>query len=231
MIHQLIFASPKPGMSEKEFQRYWVEVHAVKYASKIPQIKRYMINTRVPLPGEAKEPLWSGIAEIWLENEKEQLASLQTKEFLEGARLDEPRWAAFWNTLVLDTDTYVLVEGPPLTPKPTWIKMVVLLKRKEGMKLQDYRKYSLGKHADIACKIPDLRRYIQCHTRDSWYIVGEPRFDSAAMLWFDNVEALQKAKVSPEGKQSESDLANFVVQKYIFSMVVKENWIIGPEAR
>ena len=27
MIHQLIFASPRPGMSEADFQRYWVEAY------------------------------------------------------------------------------------------------------------------------------------------------------------------------------------------------------------
>ena len=38
VIHQFIFAYPRPGMTEAEFQRYWVEGHAVNYASKIPQI-------------------------------------------------------------------------------------------------------------------------------------------------------------------------------------------------
>jgi len=231
MIHQLIFASPKPGMTEAEFQNYWVKVHAVKYASKIPQIKRYMIDTTVTVPGQTKLPLWSGIAEIWLENEAEQLASLQTKEFLKGARLDEPKWAAFWNTLVLDTDTHVLIEGPALTKKPTWVKLVILFKRKEGMRLEDFRKYGLGAHAELGRKLPGLRRYIQCHTRDSWYVVGEPRFDSVAMLWFDNVEELQKAKSSGEFLKVEADLGNFVEKKYIFPMLVRENWIIGPEAR
>ena len=99
MIHQLIFAHPKPGMTEAEFQRYWVEVHAVQYASKIPQIKRYLVDTRIPFGPEPDDPLFSGVAEIWLENEEEQLASLQSKEFLEGACLDEPRWAAFWRTI------------------------------------------------------------------------------------------------------------------------------------
>ncbi|MCX5697780.1 MAG: EthD family reductase [Candidatus Omnitrophica bacterium] len=231
MIHQLIFASPKPGMTEQEFQRYWIEVHAVKFASKIPQIKRYMIDARVDLPGETKAPLWSGLAEIWLENEKEQLASMQTREFLQGARLDEPNWAAFWNTLVLDTDTHVLIEGPALTKNPTWVKLVILFKRKEGMKLEDFRKYSLGAHADIGRKLPGLRRYIQCHTRDSWYVVGEPRFDSCAMLWFDSPEATQKALSLAEFARAEDDLGNFVEKKYIFRMAVRENWIIGPEAR
>ena len=49
MIHQFIFAAPKPGMTESEFQDYWVNVHAVKYASKIPQIKQYSVSTRMPM--------------------------------------------------------------------------------------------------------------------------------------------------------------------------------------
>ena len=71
MIHQLIFAHPRPGMSEAEFQRYWVEEHAVRYASKIPQVRRYLVDTRIALPGETGEPEWSGLAEIWLANGEE----------------------------------------------------------------------------------------------------------------------------------------------------------------
>lgn len=232
MIHQLIFASPKPGMTEKEFQRYWVEVHAVKFASKIPQIKKYLIDTRVAVPGEKGEPLFGGIAEIWLENEKEALASLQTKEFLQGARLDEPNWAAFWKTLVLDTDTHILMEGPPLVKDQSWIKLVMLFKRKEGMNLANFRAYSLTKHAEIGLKIPGMRRSVQCHTRDSWYGFGEPRFDSVGMLWFDSVDALVKAQNSEEYKKAGADLENFVEAKYVFRvMAAKEHWIIGPQAR
>src|SRR5882672_590883 len=142
MIHQLIFAAPKPGMTEQEFQDYWVNVHAVNYASKIPQIRKYLIDTRIPLDDE--EPLWSGVAEIWLENEEDQLASLQTEEFLQGARLDEPNWAAFWRTVVLDTDAHVLREGPPLSADQDWVKLILLVKRKEGLPLAEFRERSLG---------------------------------------------------------------------------------------
>lgn len=62
MIHQLIFAAPKPGLSEAEFHRYWLEEHAVRYAAKIPQIRKYKIDTRLPRPGET--PVWNGVAEI-----------------------------------------------------------------------------------------------------------------------------------------------------------------------
>ncbi len=232
MIHQLIFAAPKPGMTEAEFQRYWVEEHAVRYAAKIPQIRKYMIDTRIPIPGETGEPIFSGIAEIWLENEKEQLESLQTKEFLGGARLDEPNWAAFWKTLVLDTDAHVCVEGPPLTKGQTWVKFVTVYRRKEGMKLADFRSYCLGPHAANVKNIPGLRRYLECTTRDSWYAFGEPRFDSVAMLWFDSIDALVKARASEEMKKSVDDLDTFTEKKYVFPiMAANEHWIIGPEPR
>lgn len=133
MIHQFIFASPRPGMSEEAFQRYWVEIHAVRYASRIPQIRRYMIDTRIPLPGETAAPLWGGVAEIWLANAEEQLASLQTPEFLQGARADEPNWAAFWLTRGLDTTAHEILPGPPDARDNGMAKLLILSKRREGL--------------------------------------------------------------------------------------------------
>ena len=231
MIHQLIFAHPKPGMTEKEFQHYWVDVHAVQYAGKIPQIKRYLIDTRIPFGPEPSDPLFSGVAEIWLESEREQLASLQTKEFLEGARLDEPRWAAFWRTVVLDTDTHILLEGPPLARESKLVKILALVKRRAGLPLATFRKYSLLAHAPLDLKLPGLRRYYQCHVRDSYYAIGEPIFDSVSLLWFDDVEAVQRMQESLQNRESAADLENFVELKYAHTMVATEHWIIGPEFR
>jgi uncharacterized protein (TIGR02118 family) len=231
MIHQLIFAAPKPGMSEEEFHRYWLDVHAPQYASKIPQIRKYMIDTRIPFGPEDKEPLWSGVAEIWLENEEEQLASLQTPEFLEGARLDEPRWAAFWRTLVLDTDAHEVLPGPPLTKEANWVKAIMLVKRREGLPLADFRARSLGEHAELVQKVPGLRRYLQCHTRDGYYGIGEAMLDAAYQLWFDDVDALSAALETPEFKQVNEDLQTFVEPRYIHDMVTREHWVIGPEPR
>src|SRR4051794_9552061 len=124
MIHQFIFAYPRPGMTEAEFQEYWVKVHAVRYASRIPQIRKYLVDTRIPWPGETADPLWCGAAEIWLQDEKEQLESLQSEEFLQGARLDEPRWAAFWRTIGLDTTAEQIIPGPPETREAPMVKLL-----------------------------------------------------------------------------------------------------------
>jgi uncharacterized protein (TIGR02118 family) len=231
MIHQLIFAHPKPGMSEQDFQRYWVEVHAVQYASKIAQIKRYLIDTRIPFGSEPDDPLFSGVAEIWLENEAEQLASLQSREFLEGARLDEPRWAAFWRTVVLDTNTHVLREGEPGPQDTSMVKLFALVKRKAGMPLEAFRKYSLEVHAPLDLQLPGLRRYVQCHVRDAFYSVGEAILDSVSQLWFDDLAAIEHMMASPEYQAASQDLANFIELKYAHTFVTQEHWIIGPESR
>jgi uncharacterized protein (TIGR02118 family) len=231
MIHQLIFAHPKPQMSEKDFQTYWKEVHAVRYASKIPQIKRYLIDCRIPCGPEPEDPRFSGIAEIWLENEAEQLASLQSPEFLQGARLDEPNWAAFWRTVALDTTTHVLLEGPPLSRESTLVKLVAMVKRKEGIPLATFRRYSLEVHAPLDLKLPGLRRYYQCHVRDGFYAIGEALLDCVSMLWFDDVAAIEAMLASPENKAAADDLANFIELKYAHSFVTDETWIIGPQSR
>jgi uncharacterized protein (TIGR02118 family) len=228
MIHQLIFAAPKPEMTEKEFQDYWINVHAVQYASKITQIKQYCVDARIPVAGENGEPLWSGIAEIWLENEEEQLASMQSKEFIDGARMDEPRWAAYWRTVGLDTDAHVIVDGGGLKPDASWVKVVGLIKRKWGMPLDEFRNYSLTTHAELDKKLPCLRRYVQFHARDGLYTVGEPMFDAAVMFWFDNMDALKAMQESSENQVAAADLQNFIEMKYAHVMVTDEHWVIGP---
>jgi uncharacterized protein (TIGR02118 family) len=231
VIHQFIFAHPRPGMTEAEFQRYWVEVHAVEYASRIPQIRRYLVDTRVALPGESGDPLWSGAAEIWLKDEKEQVESLQSKEFLEGARLDEPRWAAFWRTVVLDTTTHVLLAGPPDGSGSGMAKLLVLSKRRAGLSLEDFRSHCLGTHAAKVMDLPGLRRYQQGHVRDGAYAIGEAVLDCVEQLWFDSVDDALAAQQSVEQGVVSADTRNFAEDRYMHRMLVEEHWIIGPEPR
>lgn len=232
MIHQYIFAAPKPGLTAGEFQDYWTKVHAVKFASKIPQIKRYLIDVRIPFPGEIGSPQLphQGIAEIWLENEEEQLASLQTKEFLDGARADEPTWAAFWLTLVLDTTAHELVSGPvPDEQEPSWVKLTLLRKRRPGLDLAQFRERSLGSYASAIATLPGLRRHLQAHTRDGAYVFGEAPFDSVDQIWFDDPQALAAALESGSFKNRVlPEQAELTDPKYVFSLTARENWIIGP---
>ena len=228
MIHQLIFASPRPGLTEQAFQDYWKYTHAVQFASKIPQIKQYAICSRKAIPGETGEPICSGVAEIWLENEQEQLASLQTPQFLEGARRDEPNWAAFWRSFVLDTDAHVLIEGQGLRNDPQAVKLFVLLKRKEGMPLDAFRSYWLENHGPMVSGLPGIRRYGQYHVRDGAYGIGEAMLDGAAILWFDNLEAAQTALASPEFADLSEHTKEFANPRYVHRFLTDEYWVMGP---
>ncbi|MFI6470490.1 EthD domain-containing protein [Streptomyces sp. NPDC050516] len=232
MIHQFILAAPKPGMTAQEFQDYWVNVHAVNYAVKIPQIRKYLIDTRVESNTDQGLPRLphQGIAEIWLANGEEQLASLQTDEFLLGARLDEPKWAAFWQTLVIDTTAHEVVPGDG--PDIGGVKVTVLLKRRAGLALDDYRKQTLDGYATAVSGIPGLRRYLHAHTVDGAYVFGEASFDSVEQLWFDSVAAAEEALGSAYFAEIVQGARDEIADpKYVFSLTTKENWIIGPEAR
>jgi hypothetical protein len=232
MIHQFILAAPKPGMTATEFQHYWINIHAERYASRIPQIKRYLIDARVPSGSDFGDPPLphQGIAEIWLEDEASQLASLQTDEFLNGARLDEPRWAAFWQTIVLDTTAHEVL--PAAGPLDGGVKVTILNKRRPGLDLETFRKRSLGSYASAITRLPGVRRYLQAHTRDGYYVFGEASFDRIDQVWFSDLAAAEAALASPQLRDGvQAERAELDDPKYIFSLVSTEHWIIGPTAR
>jgi hypothetical protein len=232
MIHQFILAAPKPGMTNGEFQDYWVNQHAVRFASRIPQIRRYLVDTRIETDWDRGDPRLphQGMAEIWLANDQEQLASLQTREFLDGARRDEPNWAAFWLTIVVDTDPHEIVAGPGLTAGG--VKVTTLLKRRPGLSLADYRRRTLDWYAPLVSELPGVRRHLHCHTRDGFYVFGEASFDSVEQLWFDDLHAARAALTSEEHTVKLRAAAEEIVDpRYIFSLTSREHWIIGPEAR
>jgi hypothetical protein len=218
-------------MTAEQFQDYWVSTHAVRYASKIPQIRKYLVDTRIPNDLDMGSPRLphEGIAEIWLANETEQLASLQTPEFLDGARRDEPTWAAFWLTIVLDTTAHEIVPGPESGLGP---KVVLLSKRRPGLKLAEYRQSAIDDYAPVVAKLPGLRRYVHAHTRDGFYTFGEAVLDSVEHLWFDDEAALRAALTSAYWhEQVTAARAPLVDPAYVFSLTVNEHWIIGPEPR
>jgi hypothetical protein len=232
MIHQFILAAPKPGMTTGEFQDYWLHVHAVKFAGRIPQFQRYLIDTRIEFDGDTGSPPLphQGIAEIWLDNEQDQLASLQSEEFIHGARADEPNWAAYWLAIVVDTTAHEVVPGPPTGERlPSWVKLTTLLKRRPGLSLADYREASLATYAPVASGLPGLRRHLHCHTRDGAYVFGESNFDSVEQWWFDDVDALRAALGSAYFAERLAPARTAIADpRYVFSLTSRENWIIGP---
>jgi hypothetical protein len=222
IIHQYIFAGPKPGLSAEAFQSYWVNFHAVDFAAKIPQIRRYLVATREKIEAPRQMDFFQGVAEIWLQNDEEQIASMQTPEFQQGARADEPRWAAFWQTFVLDTESVVVKESAQ--PRREFANLYVLAKRKPEMEMSEFAK-AIERHAgDSAAANPAVRRCTVGVARKGLYGFGEPRFDGIEVWSFDTAQEAGSALALLDGW-------TFADPRYIFGMVAREHWIIGPGLR
>jgi hypothetical protein len=223
LIHQYIFAGPKQGLSAEAFQSYWVNLHAVDFAAKIPQIKRYLVATREQVDAPRQVDFFEGIAEIWLQNDADQIASMQTPEFLHGAREDEPRWAAFWQSFVLDTESTVLKE--PTGHATEFVNAYVLLKRKPLTDLADFAA-ALQRHASqMVAADPTIRGCTIGLARKGLYGFGEPRFDAIGVWSFDTAAEAGTALASVQTWPFADDTC-------VFSMVAREHWIVGrPGAR
>jgi hypothetical protein len=136
-------------------------------------------------------PFFEGAAEIWLRNDAEQIASMQSPEFLQGARADEPRWAAFWQTLGLDTDPRVLREYPGAEPWPEFAKLYLLLKRQPDLSLEEFQDASVADRQKNDSPAATPARHLIGFARPGLYGVGEPRFDAVEVLSFPDADSLQ----------------------------------------
>lgn len=221
MIHQLIFANPKPGMSVTEFQDYWIHVHAIEYAGKIKQIKKYKVNRLLPLEQE-KEPFFYGMAEIWLENEEEQIASLLSEEYVHGARADEPNWAAFWETIALDMYSYDKV----VCDEEPEYKILLLVKRKEGLPLEIFREYIVNNIGEKLKEMENLKQLTVSLVKDNFYAVGESSFDGAIHVWFENKDVAKETVKQDIWKSLLSELDKIVNKKYLYQFLCQGNRIL-----
>ena len=82
------------------------------------------------------------------------------------------------------------------------IKLIVAIKRKQGMSPKDFHDYWRTQHAALVKSCPASRRYVrkyvQSHTLDQEYSAGEPAFDGAAELWFESVADKERFFSDPD---------------------------------
>src|SRR4051794_4103920 len=89
------------------------------------------------------------------------------------------------------------------------IKIVYCITKKAGMADEEFFAYWKNIHGQLGARIPHLRRLVQSH-RVNVADSRKPDFEGIAELWFDDAEALQAARHSPEWKSATTDEANFI---------------------
>jgi uncharacterized protein (TIGR02118 family) len=82
------------------------------------------------------------------------------------------------------------------------LKVISLLKRKEGMPFAEFRKWALDEHPQLGQQLPNLRHYrmsvLQEENPDSPY-------DAVSEFWFDDNDARLAAFGTEEGKAAAAD--------------------------
>jgi uncharacterized protein (TIGR02118 family) len=84
------------------------------------------------------------------------------------------------------------------------LKVISLLKRKEGMSLEEFRTWALEEHPLLGKKLPGMRHY-----RMSVILEDNPDlpYHAVSEFWFDDNEARAAAFATPEGKAAAEDAA------------------------
>jgi uncharacterized protein (TIGR02118 family) len=97
------------------------------------------------------------------------------------------------------------------------IKVVFMIRRREGMTREEFQRYWREEHAELVKRHAALlrvRRYVQTHARDTGLddaLAGsrgsEPRqYDGVAELWWDSIDDLVQAATSEEGRTAQQAL-------------------------
>ena len=68
MIKTIALAYRKQGMTREEYNKYWLEKHAPLAAKMIPNVRRYVQNHFLTIPGQEMEG--DGIVEMWYDDVK-----------------------------------------------------------------------------------------------------------------------------------------------------------------
>jgi uncharacterized protein (TIGR02118 family) len=221
MIHTHYFITRKEPLDEAAFHRYWRETHGplVKY---VKQLRMHVQSHRIPYAGSNSS--YDGEAEGLIDSIA-TLAEIRTsREFLDGAHADEHNFIDLKRVEWLATEDHVIVDGPVGSPL---VKGVYQLKRRDGMSVDEFRKYWIEVHGNLGSKLSGLRRYVQSHLIDEGYLYARPHFDGVAQLWFDNADSMRAAFDSPAGKALAEDGPKFIDMSALRMFVAQEHIVIA----
>lgn len=95
------------------------------------------------------------------------------------------------------------------------LKVISLLKRKENLSLEEFRRWALEEHPELGKKIPGMRHY-----RMSVALNDNPDApaDAISEMWFDDEAARQAGFGTPEGKAAAEDaIAHCASRMHLFT--------------
>ena len=93
------------------------------------------------------------------------------------------------------------------------LKVLSLMKRKEGMSFDEFRDWALNKHPELARKIPGMRGYrMNVPVKEN----PESPYDAISEMWWDSDEARLAGFGTEEGKAAGADAGAHCATRFHF---------------
>jgi uncharacterized protein (TIGR02118 family) len=221
MLKAFNFFKRKPGLSVDDFRNHWLNEHAAIVRA-IPELRKYVASITLPSAYRNREPLYDGISEAWFDDE-DALRSNAGSPPRRAASADDTKFVDMSKAGSIIVDEIVQKEGVPADGAA---KMFSLLTRKAGTDVAAFRAYWRTHHGPLAAKIPQVRRYVQCHVRPSSYADGRiPPYDGVAELWFDDFQAVRDSADTDEYRAVRLDEPKFLALPFPF-IIASEHRIV-----
>jgi len=142
---------------------------------------RYVQSHTIPSAYRKGEPLYDGVAELWYDD----VEALRRTNDLPHARR---RWPTTSATFDMSKIAFLVRRSTSRrrATRDSMVKLVEFVTRKPGVGVEAFRDYWRTVHGPLAAKLPDMRRYVQCHPLLSAYRGGrQPLYDGVVDVWFD----------------------------------------------
>ncbi len=98
MFKLIILLRKKENMTDEEFSKYFLDIHA-PLAKKMPQLRKYVANLVRRPP--SREPEYNGIAELWFDDTDSMKKAFGTPEG-QATQRDAENFAGKMVTMVID---------------------------------------------------------------------------------------------------------------------------------
>ena len=105
------------------------------------------------------------------------------------------------------------------------IKLIGTAYRRDDFSKEEFFRYWNEVHAPISGNVPGLRGYVVSEVTQK--LTGDLEADAFVELWWDDMEAFEKAGASPEQAAAWADVANYAKTTGTF-WLVKEHVQIPP---
>jgi uncharacterized protein (TIGR02118 family) len=102
------------------------------------------------------------------------------------------------------------------------IKIVSMMKRQEGMSIDDFRNWALNEHAKLGAQFPKIRHYRMSVVVSDH---ADGPYDAVSELYFDTLEDFQAALGTDIGAQAGADIKAHCAPER-FRLVTEEKIIV-----